>query len=90
MLAAVGEWEARNARSLREREARARRELEQEELLTYTREDACGAVRVPGGARAAHASWGFCTAALPACFQGLTGVRVDAWRLQLEARAGWT
>eukprot|EP00069_Balaena_mysticetus_P010142 bmy_20537T0 len=50
VLAAVGEWEARNARSLREREARARREQEQEELLTYTREDACGAEFVCEGA----------------------------------------
>lgn len=48
VLAAVGEWEARHARALREREARARREPEQQ-LLTYTREDACRAVRVPEG-----------------------------------------
>lgn len=47
MLTAVREWEARNARSLREQEARARLEQEQEQLLTYTREDAYSAVRAP-------------------------------------------
>ncbi|XP_022453768.1 E1A-binding protein p400 isoform X5 [Delphinapterus leucas] len=49
VLAAVGEWEARHARALREREARARREPEQQ-LLTYTREDACRAEFVYEGA----------------------------------------
>ena len=46
-MTAVREWEARNAQSLREQEARARLEQEQEQLLTYTREDAYSAVRAP-------------------------------------------
>lgn len=46
-MTAVREWEARNARSLREQEARARLEQEQEQLLTYTREDAYSAVWAP-------------------------------------------
>lgn len=50
VLTAVTEWEARNARAQREREARALQEQEHEQLLTYTREDAYSAVR---GARAA-------------------------------------
>lgn len=44
MLTAVTEWEAQNARSQRERAAQARQEHEQEQLLTYTREDAYSAV----------------------------------------------
>lgn len=40
VLSAVRAWESQNARSLREREARVWWEQEQEELLTYTREDA--------------------------------------------------
>ena len=48
VMTAVREWEARNAQSLREQEARARLEQEQEQLLTYTREDAYSAVRAPG------------------------------------------
>uniref|UniRef100_A0A8C2RC08 E1A binding protein p400 n=1 Tax=Capra hircus TaxID=9925 RepID=A0A8C2RC08_CAPHI len=47
VMTAVREWEARNARSLREQEARARLEQEQEQLLTYTREDAYSAVWAP-------------------------------------------
>lgn len=47
VLTAVREWEAQNVRALQEREARALQEQEQEQLLTYTREDAynvvCGA-----------------------------------------------
>ena len=50
VLTAVTEWEARNARAQREREARALQEQEHEQLLTYTREDAYSAVR---GVRAA-------------------------------------
>lgn len=46
-MTAVREWEARNARRLREQEARARLEQEQEQLLTYTREDAYSAVWAP-------------------------------------------
>lgn len=44
VLTAVREWEARNARALRERETQALQEREQEQLLTYTREDAYNAV----------------------------------------------
>lgn len=45
MLTAVSAWEAQNLRALREQEARALQELEQEQLLTYTREDAYNSVR---------------------------------------------
>lgn len=44
VLTAVTAWEAQNLRALREAEARALREQEQEQLLTYTREDAYNAV----------------------------------------------
>lgn len=44
VLTAVRAWEAQNARALREREARALQDQEQEQLLTYTREDAYNAV----------------------------------------------
>lgn len=45
MPAAMQEWEAQNSRNLQEQEARAQREQEQDELLTYTREDAYSVVR---------------------------------------------
>lgn len=51
VLTAVREWEAQNARALREREARVLQEQEQEQLLTYTREDAYNAVRAARPAR---------------------------------------
>lgn len=47
VLTAVRAWEAQNLRALREQEARAQQEQEQEQLLTYTREDAYNAVRPP-------------------------------------------
>ncbi|XP_044099508.1 E1A-binding protein p400 isoform X7 [Neovison vison] len=50
VLTAVREWEAQNARALREREARVLQEQEQEQLLTYTREDAYNAEYVCEGA----------------------------------------
>ncbi|XP_045881879.1 E1A-binding protein p400 isoform X11 [Meles meles] len=50
MLTAVREWESQNARALREREARVLQEQEQEQLLTYTREDAYNAEYVCEGA----------------------------------------
>lgn len=50
VLTAVTAWEAQNLRVLREAEARALREQEQEQLLTYTREDAYNAVRGRGHA----------------------------------------
>lgn len=50
VLTAVTEWEAQNARSQRERAAQARQEHEQEQLLTYTREDAYSAEFVCEGA----------------------------------------
>ncbi|VFV36448.1 low quality protein: e1a-binding [Lynx pardinus] len=50
VLTAVTEWEARNARAQREREARALQEQEHEQLLTYTREDAYSAEYVCEGA----------------------------------------
>lgn len=55
VLTAVTEWEARNARAQREREARALQEQDHEQLLTYTREDAYSAVRGagPGAGRCA-------------------------------------
>lgn len=55
VLTAVRAWEAQNVRTLREREARALQEQEQEQLLTYTREDAYNAVR---GARSRGQSLG--------------------------------
>ncbi|XP_064128074.1 E1A-binding protein p400 isoform X2 [Loxodonta africana] len=39
-MASMKEWEAQNAKTLQEREARAREEDPEEELLTYTRDDA--------------------------------------------------
>uniref|UniRef100_A0A673UTM3 E1A binding protein p400 n=1 Tax=Suricata suricatta TaxID=37032 RepID=A0A673UTM3_SURSU len=50
VLAAVTEWETQNARAQQEREARVLRELEHEQLLTYTREDAYSAEYVCEGA----------------------------------------
>lgn len=47
VLTAVRAWEAQNLRALQEEEARAQQEQEQEQLLTYTREDAYNAVRTP-------------------------------------------
>ena len=44
VLTAVSAWEAQNLQALREQEAGALRELEQEQLLTYTREDAYNSV----------------------------------------------
>uniref|UniRef100_A0A452SEL2 E1A binding protein p400 n=1 Tax=Ursus americanus TaxID=9643 RepID=A0A452SEL2_URSAM len=50
VLTAVRAWEAQNARALREREAQALQDQEQEQLLTYTREDAYNAEYVCEGA----------------------------------------
>lgn len=47
VLTAVSAWEAQNLRALREQETRALQEQEQEQLLTYTREDAYSTVCVP-------------------------------------------
>uniref|UniRef100_A0A8C4MDV1 E1A binding protein p400 n=1 Tax=Equus asinus asinus TaxID=83772 RepID=A0A8C4MDV1_EQUAS len=49
VLTAVRAWEAQNVRTLREREARALQEQEQEQLLTYTREDAYNTVSSADG-----------------------------------------
>lgn len=49
VLTAVRAWEAQNLLALQEQEARALQELEQEQLLTYTREDAYNAVRTLRG-----------------------------------------
>lgn len=46
VLSALRAWEAQNLRALREQKARALREQEQEQLLTYSREDAYSAVCV--------------------------------------------
>lgn len=45
VLSALRAWEAQNLRALRAQEAQVLREREQEQLLTYTREDAYSAVR---------------------------------------------
>ncbi|XP_053785012.1 E1A-binding protein p400 isoform X5 [Desmodus rotundus] len=50
VLTAVSAWEAQNLQALREQEAGALRELEQEQLLTYTREDAYNSEYIYEGA----------------------------------------
>ncbi|XP_019524477.1 PREDICTED: E1A-binding protein p400 isoform X3 [Hipposideros armiger] len=50
VLSALRAWEAQNLRALRAQEAQALREREQEQLLTYTREDAYSAEYICEGA----------------------------------------